>query len=536
MVDRWINGVNKSWVGLFGALMASALVLSACGGGDEGQPEGATVTINGSDPANPLIPGNTNESGGLNVLDNVFTGLVTYDPSTAAPENAVATEISTDDQQLWTIKLKEGWTFHDGTPVTADSFINAWNYVANGANGQINQKFLASVVGFEEIASEETPTSAVLSGLQKVNDYEFTVELSAPDSQFPLRLGYAAYYPLPDSFFADPAAFGQNPVGNGPFRFVSWDQGAAIELARYDDYQGTKPKVDGATIKIYQSLDAAYADLLAGNLDVLEQLPTSALAGGAFQTDLDGRVVEAARGSLEFILFPLYDPRFDDPTLREAFSLAIDRQTIIDTVFEGTREVATGWVAPVADGYKPGVCGEKCEFNPEQAVAKLTEAGGFDGELTIAYNADGGHQEWVEATCVSITNTLGVPCTGQASPDFPTYLEPVLAQQMTGAFRLEWIMDYPSIENFLAPVYSSGAEANVGGYSNPQFDELMTAGAQTAGSGGIEKFQEGETLLAQDMASLPMWYGKTVAGYSENVTDVQFTPFTRVDLSTIAVR
>lgn len=523
------------------ALLAatSLLALAACGGGSAEQSDSAavsTVTINGLEPQNPLVPSNTNESGGANVMDNIFTGLIKYNPETAAPENAIAESISSPDQTLWTIKVQPGWTFHDGTPVTAASFVDAWNYAANGANAQINQYFFEPIAGYADIAGEDASAAAKLSGLTVVSDYEFTVQLSRPNSQFPLMLGYSGFAPLPASFFADPVAFGENPIGNGPFKFESWDKGSQITLSRYDDYKGAKPKVDQAVIKIYQSVDAAYADLLANNLDVLETLPTSALAGKAYQTDLDGRVVEQPQGTIETLAFPLYDARFTNPELRAAFSMAIDRQAIIDNIFEGALEAATGWVSPVVDGYKPDACGENCTFNPEQARAKLAAAGGFDGPITIAYNADGDHQAWVDAACVSITNTLSVPCTGQPSVDFKTFLQATDDRQMDGLFRAGWYMDYPSIENFLVPVYKTGASSNVSDYSNPQFDALMDEGAATAGAEGLAKFQQGEALLAQDMPTIPMWYGKTVAGYSENVTNVELTAFSRVDLSAIEVK
>lgn len=518
----------------------SLVVLSACGGGsssgEAGSADGGTVSVNGAEPQNPLVPTNTNETGGGNVIDNVFTGLITYNPQTAAPENAIAESISSADQALWTIKVQQGWTFHDGTPVTAQSFVDAWNYGANGANAQVNQYFFEPIAGYEEISGEDAAPDATLSGLTLVNDNEFTVQLSRPNSQFPLMLGYTAFAPLPASFYDDPEAFGENPIGNGPFKFVSWEKGSAITLERFDEYKGDKPKVGQAVFKIYQSVDAAYADLLANNLDVLESLPASALAGQSFQTDLNGRVVEQPEGTISTISFPLYDDRFTNPALRAAFSMAIDRQAIIDTILEGTREAATGWVSPVVDGYKANACGANCTFDPAAAQAKLAEAGGFTGPVTIAYNADGDHQAWVDATCVSITNTLGVACNGSPTVDFKTLLDAQDAREMTGMFRTGWVMDYPSIENFLVPLYKTDASANTTGYSNPQFDALMEEGAATAGTEGLAKFQDGEALLAQDMPAIPMWYGKTVAGYSENVSNVQFTPFSRVNLSTIEVK
>ena len=125
---RWIAGAA-----------VLALALTACGGDDDGGDDGdggdaaepvGAVTVDGCEPENPFIPANTNETCGGNLLDAIFTKLVGYNPETAEPEMAVAESIESEDSQNWTVTLKDGWTFHDGTPVTAKSFVNAWNWAA----------------------------------------------------------------------------------------------------------------------------------------------------------------------------------------------------------------------------------------------------------------------------------------------------------------------------------------------------------------------------------------------------------------------
>lgn len=518
------------------SLAVAIVLLGSCTqltGSDE--PGSGTVTLYSTEPQNALVPSNTNEVGGANVIDNVFTGLITYRASDGAPENAVASSITSSDQIVWDIKLSKDWTFHDGSPVTADSFIDAWNYGASGKNAQLNQFFFEPIAGYEAVALPGA-TADRLSGLTKVNDYEFTVTLRAPNSQFPVMLGYSAFMPLPPSFFADPVAFGERPIGNGPFTFVSWEKNKAITLARFDNYPLQRPRIATAVFTMYPTAEEAYDALLADELDVLDVIPPSALADLAFQRDLDDRVAQSPAGVIQTITFPLYDKRFDDPNIRAAFSMAIDRNLIITKIFEGTRQAATGWVSPVVDGYKSGACGENCSFDPEKAKARLAAAGGFEGPVTIAYNADGGHAAWVDATCASITTTLQVPCTGKPYPDFATFRNDVTAKKMDGMFRTGWQMDYPSIENFLVPLYKTGASNNDGGYSNLRFDALMDEGASLPGNEGIKKFQEGEAILATDMPVIPLWYGKVVAGYSTRVSNVEFTPFSRVNLTTIDVR
>lgn len=535
--------VTRAAAGIGTAVLALALVGCSSGSGSSdasgsdaggGVKAGTAVTINGCEPQNPLIPSNTNETCGGNVIDNLFVGLVTYNAGTAAPENAVASSIESSDQKVWTIKLNNDWKFTDGTPVNADSFIKAWNWAAQGKNAQVNSYFFEPIEGFEAV---NTDKATEMTGLKKLDDYSFQVTLSSPNSQFPVMVGYTGFAPLPESFYADPKAFGQNPVGNGPFKFVSWDKKKNIQITANPDYQGTtKPKVETVDWKIYQSLDAAYADLLAGNLDVLDAIPSAALAGETYKNDLGDRVVEQATGVMQTISFPMYDKAYESADLRKAISMSIDRPAIIKAAFDGAVDPATGWVSPVVNGYKAGACGEYCTFDPAKAKELLAKSGSDLTSITLAYNSDGDNKSWVDATCVSITNALGIKCTGKAFADFATFLDATSAKKMTGMFRSGWQMDYPSIENFLVPLYKTGAAANDSGWSNAEFDQLVDEAASQPGEEGIGTYQKAEAVLAQEMPVIPTWYGKTIAGYSDQVKDVQFTPFSRVDLLTIATK
>lgn len=537
-----------------GAVVAASLVLAACGSssdtgsGDNGGGGSAagSISIDGSQPENPLIPTATNETGGGNVVDAMWTGLVSYNVDTGAPENAVAESIESSDNTNWTIKIKQGWKFQDGTEVKAKNFVDAWNYGAFGPNGQNNNYFFAPIDGYEAMnptpATEDgptpDPTAETLSGLAIVDDYTFTVKLSAPSSVFPVMVGYTAFYPMPDSFFADPKAFEAKPIGNGPFQFVSFTPSQSIKLTAFPDYSGSdKPKVKDVEFKIYQSLDAAYTDVVANNLDVLRQMPATALAGGQWESELAGRSSSKAISVIGTITFPSYVKEFDNATLRKAISEAIDRKKIIDIAYDGTRDPATSWVTPGIDGYTADICGDACTYNPEQAKADLQAAGGFSGTLTLAYNADGGHKEWVDATCASITTAIDIKCEGKPYPEFGPFRTAVGNDEMTGMFRTGWQADYPSIENFLVPLYQTGASANDGRWSNSEFDSLMNqaAAAKTTEEANT-LYNQGQEILAKEMPVIPMWYYAQQSGWSDKVDNVKFDWRGVLDLSEITVK
>ena len=175
------------------ALSAVALLAAGCGSGDSddtatsaaGAKTGGEITIRGGNPENPLVPSNTNETNGGNVIDAIFSKLVHYDPNTAKPENDLAESIETTDNQNFTIKLKPGRKFHDGTEIKAKNFVDAWNYAAYGPNAQLNGYFLEPIEGYADLqcagtanpddpCEGYTPKAKEMTGLKVVDDNTFT--------------------------------------------------------------------------------------------------------------------------------------------------------------------------------------------------------------------------------------------------------------------------------------------------------------------------------------------------------------------------
>ena len=215
------------------------LLAAACGGGNSSSDTsssaagktGGTVTVRGCNPQNPLIPSNTTETCGGNVLDAITAKLVHYNPENAAPENDIADKIETTDNQNFTITLKKGYKFQDGTEVKSKNFIDAWNYAAYGPNAQSSGYFMEPIEGFGDMqctddACKAKPKADKLTGLVAKDDYTFTIKTTEKVSNMPVRLGYSAFAPLPDSFFSDPKAYGEKPIGAGPCARFTGSSGA----------------------------------------------------------------------------------------------------------------------------------------------------------------------------------------------------------------------------------------------------------------------------------------------------------------------
>ncbi|MFC7219995.1 ABC transporter substrate-binding protein [Streptomyces polyrhachis] len=519
---------------------ALAVVASGCGTGDGGgeADPGGIVRASWSDPQRPIEPGNTNEVQGGKVLSLITRGLVRYDPKTARPVNALAESVETDDSRVWRIRIKPGQRFSDGSPVSARSFTDAWNYTANLKNQQVNAPFFQYVEGYDAVhpADESAkPTAATLSGLKVTGTHSFEVRLKQRYSTWADALGYPAFAPLPRSFFTDHAGWLRKPVGNGPYKIASYRRGRAMELVADPAYQGSdKARNGGVELKVYTDANTAYSDLLAGNLDVADDIPAAQLPHA--EQDLQGRFTSRPAGIIQTVSFPFYDRAWrgaDAAKVRRGISMAIDRKAITERIFHNTRVPAGDWTSPVLGargGYDASLCGEVCSYDPKQARRLIEEGGGLPGgRIVLTSNVDtGSHKDWMEAVCHSLDKALGRDNSCVVNPvgTFADFRTQVTDRKLSGPFRTGWQMDYPSIENFLSKLYYTDASSNDGGHSSEEFDRLIDqANAATTNEEAVRRFKAAEKVLARDVPAIPLWYQNGSAGWSQRVHGVALDPF-----------
>ncbi|WP_333769035.1 peptide ABC transporter substrate-binding protein [Streptomyces sp. IBSBF 2435] len=523
-----------------------ALAATACSSSDDSDKDKGKASSGSSDgivrawwgdPQNPLEPANTNEVQGGKVLDMIFMNLKEYDASGKANLEA-ADSITTTDQQNFTIKIKPDLKFSDGTPVTSGSFVDAWNYGALVTNKQLNAYFFADIDGYAAVHPSDDPgakpTAQTMSGLKVVDDHTFTVKLTQKFSTWPDRLGYKAFAPLPKTFFSNHAAYLNKPVGDGPYMVESYTKGASMKLVPNPNYTGpNKPKNKGVLLKVYTSADTAYADLQSGNLDVLDNIPSADLSH--VKSDLDGRYLNQPAGIIQTFSFPMYEAAWNKPGMekvRLGISMAIDRKTITDKIFSGTRTPASDLTSPVlgaAGGYSSTLAGDAVKYDPAKAKQLIQEGGGLPGgQMKIGYNADADHKVWVDAVCNSINQALGnnKACVGAPTGTFADFRNQITKGQMTQPFRSGWQMDYPLIDNFLTPLYATGGSSNDSKYSNKTVDSLIKqANGEADTAKATSLYQQAEAQVFKDMPVVPLWYQNGQAGWSSKVSHVTENAF-----------
>lgn len=511
--------LKKCAVTLSAAALAFGLV--ACGDSGDSGSNGGLITSMSTEPQNPLIPANTNEVGGGNIVDLIYSGLVYYDAD-GEVHMEMAESIDQENDTTYKVTLKDGITFEDGSPVKSENFVKAWNLA-------VSDEMLSSYF-FEPIKGYEEGKQGGLEGLKVIDDKTFTIELAQPEADFTQRLGYSAFYPLHDSAFDDIKAFGEKPIGNGMYKLDSWNHNADATVVPSEEYKGEREvKNDGIKFVFYPTQDAAYADLLSGNLDVLDAIPDSAFT--KYEQELGDRQVNQPSAVFQSFTIPERLEHWDGEEgelRRQALSMAINREQITDTIFEGTRTPATDFTSPIIPGHSDSLNGaEVLEYNPEKAKElwkKADELSKFSGEFTIAYNSEGGHQAWVDAVANSIKNTLGIEAVGKPYPDFKGLRDEVTNREIQGAFRTGWQADYPSLGNFLGPLYGTGGGSNDGDYSNEEFDKLLKEAAAAKDADAAQpKYNEAQEILLKELPAIPLWYSNITGGWSEHVDNVVFS-------------
>jgi oligopeptide transport system substrate-binding protein len=491
-----------------------------------------------------IDPYNTQESEGTEVEQNLFDSLTRVDPLDPTKLGPAAADswTSNADATVWTFKLNPNGKFADGTPVKASDFVYAWtrivdpntvNTLTKKADPSIISYHLAFVKGFDELTAGKTK---VLAGVKAVDDLTFEVTLSKAFADFPFVVQHPALAPVPQALVeggvdvnGTKVAFGDMPVGNGPFMMAEpWSHNQFIKIKANPNYYGTKPYLAGVDFKIYKDTEAAYTDFLAGNLDFSPigagQIKAAQAKYGTsdngYTVNPGKQVVLGAENATYYLICNMADATFKNPAIRKAVSLAINRQAICDTVFEGTRDPADNIIPPGIAGYEKGVWVDT-KYDVAAAQKTLTDAGFPGGKgipaIKLSFNSGAGHEKIMELVQSDLAK-IGITATFD-SAEFPVYLK----QLDAGKFqigRLGWIADYPIADNFLYPLFQSKSGDNKSMYVNPAVDGALDAARKVVDtSARIAAYQAIDKTIQADNPVIPMMFYKHTRVGSKRLHD-----------------
>lgn len=513
------------------ALACVASMAAACSGSSSsngGSSEGTLVVADGNSELDTLLPGNTALS--FSELGIIFAPIVSFNDDGSLRYVQASSITGSNNSTEWTIKFRPDWTFQNGEPVTAQSYADGWNLTAYGPNAYVNSGELANIVGYDAVhPATGQPTAKTLSGVKVVDQYTLQVSLTKPDSQFPLELsqGQTGFYPMPQAGLKDLASFKTNPIGDGPYEMNGPAKlNQQVKLKRYAGYKGpNKGHIENIVFRMYTSPDTAYTDTIAGNVDI-DLAPQDKFPQIA--SDFGSRVAKSSGASIEFLAFPLFDKRYQNPQLREAISLAIDRPAINKAIFGGLYTPADSLFATSMVGGSTHAC-QYCTFDPTKAKQLLQQAGGWSGPMTITYPGGAGYDQAFQAVANQIRQNLGIQVTAKPTVGFSDFFTDLEKKSITGGpWRGKWGSAYPSPTDTLHQLFTPTGAYNysIGGYTNTTVTDLIAKGdaaATTAQS--VTYYQDAERAIEADFPVVPTFYEAFPFVYSNRVANVHARPF-----------
>jgi len=528
-----------------GASALAAPSLSGCTTG--GGATGGTIRYYINQPA-CIDTFNVQESEGTQVAANIFDSLTKYDYRTKKLNGAAAVSWDVNaDATVFTFHLVKGALFHNGDPVTANDFKFGWERMCNPNTTTDPSEIsyhIDKIIGYDDMLKGN---ATEMKGLKALDDYTFEVSLKEAFADFPMVASHPALGPVPSGGAAsDFNSFYRSPIGNGPFMMDgSWVDDQYIRVKRFDDYYGEKPKIDGCDFLIIKSPETAYTQFQAGDLD-FTQIANGQIASAQNQygTSSDGWTINPGKQTLlgpesstYYFVMEQTDPVFKDKNIRKAVSMAINRQAICDTIFEGTRTPAGSIVPPGIEGYREGSW-PYAKYDIEAAKKALADAGYPEGkglpEITLSCNSGGGHEEIMQMAQADL-KAIGITAKLETM-EWANYLE-TLAAGKYQIGRLGWIADYPIMDNFLFPLFYTGNGDNRSHYSNPEVDQkLMEARSITDTKKRIKAYQAVDDILGEDCIVAPvMFYCHNRVG-SDSLNNFFFSPNMIADLKAMTLK
>jgi peptide/nickel transport system substrate-binding protein/oligopeptide transport system substrate-binding protein len=410
------------------------------------------------------------DSGSTDLDYALFTPLTELNTATGTVQDAVAQSLTSSDNRVWTVTLKKGWTFSNGQPVTAQSFADSWNATVDAKNGFTNGYLFSDFAGY-------SATATSLSGVQVINDYTLKITLVKPLSTLPDLLAQSTFEPIPASALGNLPAFDHKPVGDGPYQLTGPAVTAAttqFTLTRVPGYAGAnKGNAATVTVKVYQTETAAYRDFEAGALDVLG-VTGSDLTSAA--SKYPSQLVKVDDPAVVYLGFPLWDHRFSNVKVREAFSLAIDRPAIVTSLLGGFGQAATGLAGSNIPGGGEANCAY-CSYDTSRARALLSQAGGWKGSLTLWTDTDPSDSTVLTAIANELSSGLGISASTKTQPLAQLYPS-LYAHKADGPMLLYMAASYPNLYSLADELFSVGSGTNVTGFSDATFTRLFSQAAQ----------------------------------------------------------
>lgn len=446
-----------------------------------------TLVVGTDVDAGTLDPRLARDSTAYRTADLVYAGLVHITPK-LEPVPDLAESWETPDPQTFIFKLRPDLKFSDGSPLTADDVVFTYTTL-------LKPDFSSP------IRALFTPVKAVTA----VDAQTVKFELSAPYA--PL-LTYLDVGIISKKAAESGQDISTKPVGAGPMKLASWNRGSEIVLEANANYWRGAPAVDKVTLKIIGDNSARAQAFEAGDLDVIQSPLSPQDITRLAADDRFGNVKMAGLG-VTYLNFNTKDPLLAEPKMRQALSMLVDQQTIVNDIYQGVDEVASSLILPSSWAYSADI--KQPTFDVEGAVKLLNELGWKDSNgdgildkdgkpltITLATHSEDPNRVQTLEFMQAVFQQAGVEAKAQIS-DWPSFSTNYVQQGKHQIALLGWL-NIVDPDRLMYAQFTTGGPTNWGGYANPDVDTLLNAGRSTLDQAKrIEAYQQAATILAKDL-------------------------------------
>ena len=499
----------------------ACLLVAACGSDDReadiAARDGILLIGNGAEPMSldPHLVTGVPEN---RILAAMIEGLIAYHPTDdeePAPGVAESWEHN-DDFTVWRFTLRDDARWTNGDAVTAQDFVYSWERILSPALGAQYAEMLYVLVNAEAFHQGRI-TDFDQVGVRAIDERTLEVTLQGSTPHFLSMLKHYSFHPVNPRVVEE---FGgmterqnawsttENYVGNGPFRLTQWTTNQIIRVEKNPDYwDADRVQLNAIHFFPIDNVSSEETAFRAGRLHITSTVSPDRIPSFR-ESHPDELRIDPYLGTYFLRLNTTREP-FDDPRVREALNLSVDRQLLVDRVTQGGQSPASGFVPPGLDSYPES---ERVQFDPERAQQLLAEAGfpggsGFPAK-EILINTSEAHRKIAEAIQAMWRQHLGIE-VGIYNQEWKVYLDSQ-SNLDYDLSRAGWIGDYPHPMTFLE-IFTSGNGNNDTGWSNPDFDVLIRQ-AQAAGNEELrlELLREAEDILVTELPIIPIyWYTLT---------------------------
>ena len=520
-----MHRVSRRWSGFAALVAVFALVLAALAPGALAQDDdgGNVLRVHHLSYPDVVDPQKSSFTAELDILQLVYEGLTRLDTNLETVPGAAEAWAYNDDATEITFTLRDGLTYSDGSPLTAENFRYAIERTCDPNTAGEYQYLLFEIVGCEELAGlgadeegnarewtpEEYEAAKTALGATAVDDRTLRLELTNPAPYFHTIASLWVFYPVkqeivtrdPDNWWKSDG----NHVGNGPFVVESVAEDQEWTFAANDNYWQGRPQLDGIEYRYVDDSAVALEAYRAGELDIV-QLQADQIPEVTGDPELSPAFVTYPQAATQYLAMSLTREPFNDKKVREAFAYAIDRETLC-------ADLRSGDCLPTVSFMPAGLPGaietDQYAFDPEAARQALAESsyGGPENlpEISLYYNSDyaerGQQSEWIAG---EIRDILGVelsiePMEGASLTSLRT--DPETHPQLL--YFGSWYQDYPDPQNWLSAVWTCDSGLNNVGYCNEEFDALTERGDTTIDQAErLGYYQQAGQLLVDDVPAV----------------------------------